>query len=67
MPTIKDILSSVSLRAIANRTDMKETWISRRRMIQLPGLIIDRHISAPDELEFQYCSVFGFFDSVLDL
>ncbi|ACC81975.1 helix-turn-helix transcriptional regulator [Nostoc punctiforme] len=34
---------------------MKETWISERRMIQLPGLTIDRHISAPNELEFPGC------------
>lgn len=31
---------------------MKETWISERRTIQLAGLTIDRHISAPNELEF---------------
>lgn len=35
---------------------MKETWISERRMIQLPGLTIDRHISAPNELEFPGCN-----------
>ncbi|MGF1934898.1 MAG: helix-turn-helix transcriptional regulator [Nostoc sp. ChiQUE02] len=35
---------------------MKETWISERRMIQLPGLTIDRHISAPNELEFTGCN-----------
>lgn len=31
---------------------MKNTRISDRRSIQLPGLTIDRHTSAPDELEF---------------
>ncbi|MEH2145792.1 hypothetical protein [Nostoc sp.] len=35
---------------------MKETWISERRMIQLPGLTVDRHISAPNELEFPGCN-----------
>ncbi|MDZ7953076.1 AraC family transcriptional regulator [Nostoc sp. DedQUE09] len=35
---------------------MKETWISERRVIQLPGLTIDHHISAPNELEFPGCN-----------
>lgn len=35
---------------------MKETWISQRRTIQLPGLTIDRHISLPNELEFSGCN-----------
>lgn len=35
---------------------MKETWISERRTIQLPGLTIDRHISAPNELDFPGCN-----------
>lgn len=34
---------------------MKETWISERRTIQLPRLTIDRHYSAPNELEFPGC------------
>lgn len=35
---------------------MNETWISERRTIQLPGLTVDRHISAPNELEFPGCN-----------
>lgn len=35
---------------------MKKTWISERRTIQLPGLTVDRHISAPNELEFPGCN-----------
>ena len=35
---------------------MKETWISERRTIQLPGLTIDRHISAPNKLDFPGCN-----------
>lgn len=31
---------------------MKESWIYERRILQLPGLTIDRHISKPSELEF---------------
>lgn len=35
---------------------MKESWISERRTLQLPGLIIDCHISKPNELEFSGCN-----------
>lgn len=35
---------------------MKKTWISERRTIQLPGLTVDRHLSAPNELEFPGCN-----------
>ncbi|GAA6619136.1 helix-turn-helix transcriptional regulator [Scytonema sp. NUACC26] len=34
---------------------MKKSWISERRTIQLPGLTVDRHLSAPNELEFPGC------------
>ena len=33
----------------------KETWISERRILQFPGLTVDRHLSAPNELEFSGC------------
>lgn len=35
---------------------MKKTWISERRTIQLPGLTVERHISAPHEIEFPGCN-----------
>lgn len=35
---------------------MKESWISERRILQLPGLTVDRHISKPNELEFSGCN-----------
>lgn len=35
---------------------MKESWISERRILKLPGLIVDRHISKPNELEFSGCN-----------
>jgi AraC family transcriptional regulator len=35
---------------------MKETWIAERCLIQLPGLTIDRHLSAPNEISFSGCS-----------
>ncbi len=35
---------------------MKEARISERRVLQLPGLKIDRHTSAPSELEFPGCN-----------
>lgn len=35
---------------------MKETWISERRTLQLPGLIVDRHVSQPNELNFPGCN-----------
>lgn len=35
---------------------MKESWISERRTLQLPGLTVDRHISKPNELEFSGCN-----------
>ena len=35
---------------------MKTTWISERSTIQLPGLTVERHISAPHELEFPGCT-----------
>lgn len=35
---------------------LQKTWISERRTIQLPGLTIDRHISAPNELKFPGCT-----------
>ncbi len=35
---------------------MKSTWISERRVLQLPGLTIDRHRSAPNELDFSGCN-----------
>lgn len=35
---------------------MKKTWISERQIIQLPGLTVDRHLSAPNELEFPGCN-----------
>ncbi|KAB8330787.1 hypothetical protein SD80_029525 [Scytonema tolypothrichoides VB-61278] len=31
---------------------MKDTWVSERCTLQLPGMTIERHISAPHELEF---------------
>lgn len=31
---------------------MQETWISKRRTLELPGLTIDRHLSKPNELDF---------------
>lgn len=31
---------------------MKESWISKRRTLELPGLTIDRHTSEPNELDF---------------
>ncbi|MGV0029180.1 helix-turn-helix transcriptional regulator [Phormidesmis priestleyi] len=31
---------------------MKESWISQRCTLELPGLIVDRHISEPNELDF---------------
>lgn len=34
---------------------MKETWVSERRTLQLPGLTLDRHISKPNELDFPGC------------
>lgn len=34
---------------------MKESWISNRRTLQLPGLTLDRHISSPNELDFLGC------------
>jgi AraC family transcriptional regulator len=34
---------------------MKESWISERRTLQLPGLAIDRHTSKPNELDFPGC------------
>jgi AraC family transcriptional regulator len=34
---------------------MKETWISQRRTLHLPGLTVDRHISEPNELDFPGC------------
>jgi len=34
---------------------MKESWISERRTLQLPGLTIDRHLSKPNELDFPGC------------
>lgn len=35
---------------------MKETWISERRTLQLPGATIDWHISKPNELDFPGCN-----------
>jgi AraC family transcriptional regulator len=35
---------------------MKESWISQRRTLKLPGLTIDRHISEPNELDFPGCN-----------
>ncbi|MBD1997586.1 helix-turn-helix transcriptional regulator [Leptolyngbya sp. FACHB-541] len=35
---------------------MKQSWISQRRTIELPGLTIDRHLSAPNELDFPGCN-----------
>ncbi len=35
---------------------MKETWISERRILQLPGLTLDRHSSKPNELDFPGCN-----------
>jgi AraC family transcriptional regulator len=35
---------------------MKESWISERRTLQIPGLAVDRHISKPNELEFSGCN-----------
>lgn len=35
---------------------MKESWISERRTLQLPGLTVDRHLSKPNELEFSGCN-----------
>ncbi|WP_414573090.1 helix-turn-helix domain-containing protein [Nostoc sp. CCY 9925] len=35
---------------------MKETWISKRRTLQLSGLTIDRHVSEPNELDFLGCN-----------
>jgi AraC family transcriptional regulator len=34
---------------------MQETWVFDRRIIQLPGLIIDRHRSTPTVLDFSGC------------
>jgi AraC family transcriptional regulator len=34
---------------------MKEPWVSERRILQLPGLTLDRHISSPNELDFLGC------------
>jgi AraC family transcriptional regulator len=34
---------------------MKEPWVSDRRILQLPGLTLDRHISSPNELDFLGC------------
>lgn len=34
---------------------MKESWISERRTLQLPGLAVDRHTSKPNELDFPGC------------
>ncbi|MBW4613017.1 MAG: AraC family transcriptional regulator [Desmonostoc vinosum HA7617-LM4] len=35
---------------------MNEAWISQRRTFQLPGLTTDRHVSAPNELDFTGCN-----------
>lgn len=35
---------------------MQETWVSERRTIQLSGLTIDRHRSAPNALDFSGCN-----------
>lgn len=35
---------------------MNESWISERRILQLPGLTVDHHISKPSELEFSGCN-----------
>lgn len=35
---------------------MREPWVSERRVLQLPGLTVDRHISKPNELEFSGCN-----------
>lgn len=35
---------------------MKETWITERRTLQYSGLTVERHISAPNQLEFPGCT-----------
>ncbi|MBC7968541.1 MAG: helix-turn-helix transcriptional regulator [Verrucomicrobia bacterium] len=35
---------------------MKEAWISQRRTLRLAGLTLDRHLSAPNELDFPGCN-----------